>query len=59
MKIRHLLFTGLLAIAQMLFSRGMELLIGFGFGLLLWLSRERRCLRCRVGLRFGAKEAHI
>jgi signal transduction histidine kinase len=33
-----LLLTGLLAIAQMLFSRGMELLIGFGFGLLFFIG---------------------
>lgn len=33
-----LLLTGLLAIAQMLFSRGMELVIGFGFGLLFFIG---------------------
>jgi signal transduction histidine kinase len=33
-----LLLTGLLAIAQMLFSRGMELLIGFGFGVLFFIG---------------------
>lgn len=33
-----LLLTGLLAIAQMLFSRGMELVIGIGFGLLFFIG---------------------
>lgn len=33
-----LLLTGLLAIAQMLFSRGMEVVIGIGFGLLFFIG---------------------
>ncbi len=33
-----LLLTGLLAIAQMLFTRGMEPLIGFGYGVLLFIG---------------------